>query len=216
MVMPAFDAEAFIAEAVASVLAQTYRPVELIVVDDGSSDRTAEIAGLLPVLVLRRDHRGPAAARNAGLAIAHGEYWTIFDADDVMPVERLAHQVACLDDDPSLGIVMGLTEAFVSAGEPRPPHYNPVWNAGAYRGHPGTILARREVLDLVGPFNEGLQLGEDVDWLTRANDAGVRTGQVNELCLRYRIHRRNTSSDTRANQMATLSALRSAVRRRRA
>ena len=85
VVMPAFDEERFIGEALRSVLAQTYRPVEVIVVDDGSSDRTAGIAAEHGVRVLRLPRRGPAAARNAGLRAARGDYWVIFDADDLMP-----------------------------------------------------------------------------------------------------------------------------------
>ena len=114
VVMPAFDEEAFIAEAVASVLAQTYQCFELIVVDDGSDDRTAEIAASFRgVQVLRRESRvGATAAQNAGLAVARGEYWTIFDGDDVMPPQRLERQVAFLEEHPAVGIVLGLTEAF--------------------------------------------------------------------------------------------------------
>jgi glycosyltransferase involved in cell wall biosynthesis len=216
VVMPAFDEEAFIAEALRSVLEQTYQPVETIVVDDGSSDRTADIATEYGVRVVRRPHLGQAAARNAGLAVARGEYWAVFDADDVMPSDRLTHQVAYLEAHPEVGLVLGLAEAFVSPGEPRPPHFKPIWDDGPYRGHWGTMLARGSVKDLVGQFNEALALGEDVEWMGRATDAGVRAGHVDHLCLRYRIHRGNTSSDTRANQLATLSVLRASVRRRRA
>ncbi|HEY6471906.1 MAG TPA: glycosyltransferase family A protein [Acidimicrobiales bacterium] len=215
VVMPAFDEESFIAEALRSVLAQTYRPVEIIVVDDGSSDRTAEIATEHAVRVCRRPHGGPAAARNAGLAVARGAYWAIFDADDVMPPQRLSHQVAYLDEHPEAGMVLGLAEAFVTPGEPRPAHFNPVWGDGPYRGHWGTMLARRSVLDVVGPFNDALALGEDVEWMARANDAGVHPGQLDQVCLRYRIHRGQTSSDPRANRLATLKVLRASVHRRR-
>jgi glycosyltransferase involved in cell wall biosynthesis len=215
VVMPAFQEEAFIGEALGSVLAQTYRPVEVIVVDDGSSDRTADIAAGLGVRVVHQPHRGQSAARNAGLAVARGGLWAIFDADDVMPPDRLSHQVAYLEEHPEAGMVLGLTEAFVSPGEPRPPHFNPVWDDGPYRGHWGTMLARRAVLDVVGPFDEALALGEDVEWMGRATDAGVCAGHVEQVCLRYRIHRGNTSSDTRANQLATLKVLRASVRRRR-
>jgi glycosyltransferase involved in cell wall biosynthesis len=214
--MPAFDEEAFIAEALRSVLAQTYRPVEVIVVDDGSGDRTAEIAQAHDVCLLRRPHLGASAARNAGLAVATGEYWTIFDADDVMPPERLARQVAHLEEHPELGMVLGLTEAFVTPGEPRPSHYNPVWDEGPYRGHPGTMLARRAVLQVVGLFEESLALAYDVDWLARAKDAGVKAGQVDHVSLRYRIHRGNSSADAPAVNLAVLGLLRSSVQRRRA
>jgi glycosyltransferase involved in cell wall biosynthesis len=214
VVMPAFEEEAFIAEALQSVLAQSYRPVELIVVDDGSGDRTAEIAAAHQARVLRRHHRGPAAARNAGLEVARGEYWTIFDADDVMAPARLSRQVAHLEQHPEHGIVLGLTEAFVSPGEPRPPHYNPAWDDGPFPTCTGSMLARREILDRVGPFDETLRLGEDIEWLVRAKDAGVRVGRADDVALRYRVHGANTTSDTRANQQAMLTALRRATQRR--
>jgi glycosyltransferase involved in cell wall biosynthesis len=214
--MPAFDEEAFIAEALRSVLAQTYRPVEVIVVDDGSGDRTAEIAQAHEVCLLRRPHLGASAARNAGLAVATGEYWTIFDADDVMPPERLARQVAHLEEHPELGMVLGLTEAFVTPGEPRPLHYNPVWDEGPFPACAGTMLARRAVLQVVGPFEESLALAYDVDWLARAKDAGVKAGQVDHVSLRYRIHRGNSSADAPAVNLAVLGLLRSSVQRRRA
>ncbi|MGH9172562.1 MAG: glycosyltransferase family A protein [Acidimicrobiales bacterium] len=216
VVMAAFEAEDFVAEAIASVLAQTYKPVEVIVVDDGSSDRTAEIAEAQDVEVLRQQHQGASAARNAGLAAAKGEYWTIFDADDVMPPNRLETQVSHLEEHPELGMVLGLTEAFVTPGEPRPDHYNPVWEDGPFPACAGTMLARRSVLDLVGGYDEALDLAYDVDWLARAKDAGVRAGRVDSLCLRYRIHGRNTSSDAAAVHAAMLGLLRSSVHRRQA
>ena len=215
VVMAAFEEEAFIGEALESVLAQSYRPVEVIVVDDGSGDRTAEIAAAAGVRVLRQAHLGPAAARNAGLAVAEGEYWTIFDADDVMPPERLECQVAHLQRHPELGIVLGLTEAFVTPGEPRPVHFNSAWDNGPFPACAGTTLARRQVLDTVGPFDEGVSLAYDVEWLARAKDAGIRAGQIDDLCLRYRIHRGNTSADAPAVHLAMLKLLRESVRRRR-
>ena len=215
VVMPAFDEERFIGEALRSVLAQTYRPVEVIVVDDGSSDRTAAIAAEHGVRVLGLPGRGPAAARNAGLRAAHGDYWVIFDADDVMPPEGLAGQVAELEHHPELDIVFGMTEAFVNPGEPRPPHFMPEWEAGPYSWHAGTLIARRAVLDTVGLFDETLRLGEDIDWLARAKEAGVRIGHAEHLALRYRVHRASMSSDTRATQDAMLKVLRKSVQRRR-
>jgi cellulose synthase/poly-beta-1,6-N-acetylglucosamine synthase-like glycosyltransferase len=98
VVMAAFNEEAFIGEAIESVVDQTYPRIELIVVDDGSTDETASIAaGFDGVHLVRHAHKGGvAAACNTGLAFARGEYWTLFDADDVMPPERLSCGVAHL------------------------------------------------------------------------------------------------------------------------
>jgi hypothetical protein len=116
----------------------------------------------------------------------------------------------------------GRAEAFVSPGEPRPPHWNPAWDAGPYHGHPGTALARRSVLDAVGRFDESLALGSDMQWLMRAQLGGVRIGKIDDLCLRYRIHAGNATRDVGGNRANMLTALRTArrfdprpVRRRR-
>jgi glycosyltransferase involved in cell wall biosynthesis len=214
--MAAFNEEAFIGEALRSVSAQTYRPVEVIVVDDGSSDRTAEVAASHDVRLLRLPHSGPSAARNAGLAVARGEYWTIFDADDVMPPERLSHQVAHMEEHPELGMVLGLTEAFVTPGESRPPHFNPIWDEGPFPACAGTMLARRSVLDVVGLYDETVSLAYDVEWLARAKDAGVGAGQVDHVSLRYRIHPGNTSADRPAVHAAMFGLLRASLHRRTA
>jgi glycosyltransferase involved in cell wall biosynthesis len=215
VVIAAYQEQAFIAQALRSVQAQTYRPLELIVVDDGSTDRTAEIATAHAAHILKRPHLGPSAARNTGLEAATGQYWTVFDADDVMPPDRITHQINHLQQHPQHDIVLGLTKAFINPGEPRPPHYNPTWDNGPFAGHPGTMLARREVLRAVGAFDERLQLGEDLEWQARAKDAGVRAGHIDQLCLYYRIHQANTSSDTEANRRATLNVLRESLHRRR-
>jgi glycosyltransferase involved in cell wall biosynthesis len=216
VVMPAYDEEAFIAEALASVLAQTHRRLEIVVVDDGSRDRTAEIAAAHGARVLRQPHQGAAAARNAGLQASHGAYWAIFDADDVMAPERLAHQVDHLQRHPEHGLVLGLTEAFVTPGEPRPAHYNPVWDDGPFPACTGTMLARRGAFERVGRFDVTRPLAYDLDWLARAKDAGVSAGRVDHVVLRYRIHSGNVTSDRHAVNAAMLGVVRESLRRRRA
>jgi glycosyltransferase involved in cell wall biosynthesis len=215
VVVPAYQAEAFLGEALASALGQDCPQVEVLVVDDGSTDRTAEIAAAHGVRVIRQRNGGPAAARNAGLALARGEFLTILDADDLWLPDRLTRQVAYLREHPDDGLVMGLTEAFVSPGEPRPAHYPRIAEAGPFPGHPSTMLVRREVFELVGPFDESLRLSEDLDWIARAGDAGVRFGRLDCTLLRYRIHAGNTSRNPDANELATLRVLRESVQRKR-
>jgi GT2 family glycosyltransferase len=122
--------------------------------------------------------------------------------------------VAYLEEHPDFGLVLGLTEAFVSPGEPRPAHYNPVWDDGPFPACAGTMLARRAVFEAVGPFDESLALAYDVDWLARAKDAGVEAGRIDQLSLRYRIHRGNSTADAHAVHRAMLGLLRTSVVRR--
>jgi glycosyltransferase involved in cell wall biosynthesis len=215
LVMPAYNAERFIGEALESALSQTYEPVEVIVVDDGSNDRTAEIATTHGVRLIRQEHRGEAAARNAGLANMRGEYWTVFDADDVMPPERLERQVSHLEQHPELGMVLGLTQAFVTPGEPRPSHWNPEWDNGPFPACTGTMLARHEVAALVGPYDEQRRMSPDFEWMTRAMELGVAAGESDAVMLHYRIHPGNATADRAAVASAMLGVLRESLTRRR-
>lgn len=215
IVVPAYQAEAYLEEALESALGQDYEHREVILVDDGSTDRTAEIAQARGVRVLRQPNGGPAAARNAGITQAHGDFLAILDSDDIWPSQRLSRQVAHLLEHPEDGLVMGLTEVFVTPGEPPPAHYPRIALTGPYPGHPSTMLVRREIFELVGPFDESLRLSEDLDWLARAGDAGVRIGRLDCTLLHYRIHAANTSRETKAVESATLRMLRAAVKRKR-
>src|SRR5207247_2930523 len=127
--------------------------------------------------------------------------------------DRLERQVAYLEEHPEHGIVLGLTEAFVSPGEPRPPHYNPAWDDGPFPACAGTMVARRAVFDAVGSFDETLLLAYDVEWLARAKDRGVTAGQVEHVCLRYRIHGGNATANAPAVHGAMLRVLRASVQR---
>jgi len=94
VVIPVYNAEPFLREALDSVLAQDYEPFEVIVVDDGSTDGSGTIARSYPeVRYLRQENQGPAVARNAGIAAAQGEFLAFFDADDVMLPNKLSVQV---------------------------------------------------------------------------------------------------------------------------
>jgi glycosyltransferase involved in cell wall biosynthesis len=212
VIVPAYNAEPFIGEALDSAFAQHYDPLEVIVVDDGSSDRTAEVASCYDVQLIRQPNRGPAAARNAGLALARGEYFAILDADDIWPDDRLSVLIDALSA--GAGIAIGLTEFFVTPGEPTPAHY-PFGLPNPLGGHMVAVLARRSVVEMIGPYNEEFRLSEDIDWFMRAREAGVAIVSVDRVVTRYRIHARNTSRDKEAVRAMWLRVLRSSLARRR-
>ena len=97
VIMPVYNGAEFLAEAVASIVAQAYQPLEIIVVDDGSTDETATIVQSLggEIRYLYQFNQGPAAARNAGLALAQGDLIAFLDVDDLWPADKLAQQMAC-------------------------------------------------------------------------------------------------------------------------
>jgi len=209
VIVPAYDEQEFIGEA----LAQSYERVEVIVVDDGSRDGTAQVARSFGVRVLTRANGGPAAARNLGLSQARGEFVAILDADDRWPQDRLSRQVAHLREHPQLGLVLGLTEIFVTPGRERPAHWPEDLAAAPFPAHASSMLARASVFEEIGGFDEALRQCEDIDWLARAKDRGVLSGSIEHVVLHYRIHEGNTSRDGATNTAVLLRVLRDSVRR---
>jgi glycosyltransferase involved in cell wall biosynthesis len=102
-VVPCFNSEVYLAECLDSIFAQTYRPIEVIVADDGSADGTLEVVRRYPeVIVVTQPDRGPAATRNLGLRRATGELVAFLDADDLWHRDKLTLQYQCFVDDPDL------------------------------------------------------------------------------------------------------------------
>ena len=185
------DAEAYLAEAIESILAQTLATAEVIVVDDGSRDGTAAIAEGFgaPVECLQRPARGLPAALNAGLDRASGELVGFLDGDDVWTPRKLELQVAALGSDPAVDLVFGAVEQFhspeLSEAERRRIGNPPGLRRGRLRG---AMLARMSAFERVGGFDERWSVGETVDWQARAAELGLRAEVMPEVVLRRRLH----------------------------
>lgn len=191
VVVPAHDAQRFLAEALASIWRNACVPLEVIVVDDGSNDDTVRVAQAFPVVCLRQEHRGVASARNRGWSMASGELLAWLDADDRWPDGRLERQLHELVD-PNVDVVYGRVRQFscrgsqVGAGTPLAAEREAAPAATARL--PGTMLIRRAIFASVGGFDESLRVGEFMDWLVRAKARGVREKSIDAVCLERRLH----------------------------
>ncbi len=218
VIIPCYNAGRFLPEAVASVVAQRYEPLEILVVDDGSTDATPQIAaGLAPaVRTLRQENRGPSAARNLGLRHARGEIIGLLDADDLWPEGKLDLQVGRLLEDPELDVVNGRARYILLPGGRIPdlrfegPDYT---LAGIYLG---ASVYRRRAFDRVGPFDEELRYSEDHDWFLRAREASLKMVVLSEVTLLYRMHDANMTRQMQdCNAIQALMLHKSLQRRRR-
>lgn len=198
VIIPVYNGEAFLAEAVASIRHQDYEPLEIIIVDDGSTDGTAElVAGLgEDIRYVYQCNGGPAAARNKGLAMARGDIIAFLDADDLWPSDKLQIQITRLVKDPKVEIVLGRIKyiSLPGARKTRMQFEGPD-NTVAYV-QLGSGVYRRSVFDIVGVFDETLRYSEDHDWFLRAREQGVSLTIIKEVTLYYRLHGHNM---TRAN-----------------
>ena len=182
VVIPAFNAEKYLGEALESVFAQGYEPLEVLVVDDASTDGTVAVAdGFAGVRVIRREHGGAGAARNAGVAFATGEFIAFLDADDVWTDGRLALMTPGLKE--GIDAVSGWVIEFGDSREDTP---------ATQAVLPSTSIVRREWFARVGPFNDSLRVGEFIDWWARAREAGLEEAVVSSVVARRRIHQTNT------------------------
>jgi glycosyltransferase involved in cell wall biosynthesis len=229
-IVPAFNAERFLGEAIESVLAQDYRPHEVVVVDDGSTDGTAEVAAAFPeVQLIRQANLGPAAARNAAIEAASGELIALLDADDLMEPDRLETQVTYLLEHPEAAAVLGRQELLIESGvdPPRwatelPAMIESVGGKGMSEripvlpDHPTpSMLARRSAFEQVGPYDTSFRLGEDVDWVIRAWECGLELAAVDDVVIRRRVHGANLTYDEAGCMRALLRMLKTRIERGR-
>lgn len=178
VIMPAFNAAATVAEAIDSVLRQTHSHLELVVVDDGSTDRTiARVREIKDprLRLIAAPHAGPAAARNRGLSACRGEFVAFIDADDVWLSHKLEAQLRTLAEQPQAGAVYGLLDHIDSDGGNRAATSRQVAEGWILEtllvwyliGNGSNLLVRRPLLEAVGGFDETLDAAEDWELSTR-------------------------------------------------
>ena len=217
VVIPVFNGERLLREAVESVLAQKYLPLEIIIVDDGSTDGTATVARGFSETVryLYQKNEGPAAARNRGIEQARGNLVAFADADDLWPPNKLELQVPYLTQDPAIEIVMGRIQQILlsetSNGKTQPTDLA----EPAFSVNLGSAIMRKSVFERVGLFDETMRYSEDVDWFMRAREDGVAIKTIDAVTLLYRQHENNMTRGKSAAELNVLKALKRSLDRRR-
>ncbi len=189
VIVPVYNARNFVIEALRSIQQQNYEPLELIVINDGSTDDSLKIVRSLEMkmTLINQENAGPAAARNKGLGLAKGDFITFLDADDIWPENKLRRQLAYLLDHPQMVVVWGRSKYFGEFSE-RDKKIPLDENQTRIAYQLGSALFRREAFDKVGVFDETFITGEDNDWLLRATEMGLNQGAMNDVCLHHRMH----------------------------
>lgn len=206
IIIPAYNGERFIAEAINGVLTQTYENYEVIVVDDGSTDKTSDVVNQYSdrVKYLSQTNQGVAASRNFGFRASVGEYIAFLDQDDVFFPHKLNSQVTLLEQNSSLGMVNSGWEIvnqqgeFQSAVQPwqKIPELNLanliIWKPVFL----GAMLFRRSWLEQSSGFNPVLEQTPDVDLVLRLAALGCTAAWVKQTTVKYRQHEENASNNT--------------------
>ena len=219
VIIAAYNSEAYIAEAIESVLGQTVPASEVIVIDDGSTDGTSGILARFGdrIIALNQTNSGQAVAVNKGLAMARGELIGFCDADDLWTARKLELQLALLERDSDVEAVFGKVQQFVSPDVPEDQRER---LKPAVEIMPGELkqcmLIRRDALDRAGRFDESLPATFFIAWLGRAKQGGLNSAHVDDIVVRRRLHLGNGGrTNTEAQNRETLLALRKAIKAQR-
>jgi glycosyltransferase involved in cell wall biosynthesis len=191
VVVPVYNAEPFVAAALDSVLAQDYEPIEVIAVDDGSTDSSAAVVKLYPqVRYIHQENAGPSAARNVGVEAAQGEFVAFVDADDIATPNKLSVQVGYLLEHPGTVCVLGRQHWM---NPPEGLARDTVW--GDLDGIPiMSMVVRRDVLLEVGGYApevlgpDGRYRATDLEMLVRLRQYGYEHVVLPEIVLQRRHH----------------------------
>lgn len=213
VVVPVFNNENQVGEALESILRQSYRPLEIIVIDDGSTDSSAAIIGGFGrhISYHYQPNSGSAAARNRGVVLSTGEYLAFLDADDLWAADKLTRQVAAFEQEPRLDAVFGHVVEFYQELSPENILSGPLPGH-----HPGTLLIRRSAFLRVGFFATACQLAEVVDWYARALEVGINSRLLPDILMYRRIHAHNKGLRNRqASRTAYLQVLKAHLDRQK-
>lgn len=216
VIVPVHNGERYLAPALQSIFDQDYQPFEVIVVDDGSVDKSAEIARSYETRYIYQSNQGVAMARNAGVAAARGDLLAFLDQDDLWKPNKLRVQIAYLLSHPQVGYVLAGQRLFLEPGISAPVWLKDDLLSKDHPGWlPGTLVVRREVFNQIGDFDPSYSIADDADWFIRAKDAGIPMAILPETLHHKRIHDSNLSSMARLGLLEVVRALKTSVDRQR-
>lgn len=213
VIVPVYNGERYLDTTLKSIFDQDYEPIEIIVVDDGSTDKTAEIVKSYSIVrYIYQSNQGPSVARNTGIAAAQGEFVAFLDADDLWVPQKLSLQVGYLIQNSEKGLVYAHRRMIIEEGV-EPPHWYSADDTPALFA--GAVVVRKNVFEKVGVFNPAYRFGENAEWLSRVKDAGILLDVLPETLLICRIHTHNQTYHSKEMRSSVLKALKSSIDRQR-
>lgn len=217
VIIPMFNAERFISDALDSVLSQTITPGEVIIVDDGSEDDgVAVVAKFEPaVKIVSQENAGAASARQAGANLAAGRLLAFLDADDMWVENALQVRLEVMNANPAIDAVFGGVEQFICETAPQNiKDRGKIFTEVEGARHPGCMLIKAEVYRAIGGFNPEFRTGEALDFVSRLDAGNYVSHMMPDLIMRRRIHGSNTVLSAEELHKAYLRALRERIRRK--
>jgi glycosyltransferase involved in cell wall biosynthesis len=218
VVITVFNGEKYLREAIESVLTQSYRSFEVLLIDDGSTDNSAAIAKSFSsqLRYFYQENRGQGFAMNRAIELSIGSFLAFLDADDFWKEDKLLRQMTAFDDNPDVDMVFGQVEQFYSSelDENRrkririPARVMP----GFFKG---CMLVKRDSFFRVGAFDTRWKLGDFIDWYVRAMEEGLTSIMLDEVVLMRRIHANNTGISERRWRPDFARILKASLDRRR-
>jgi glycosyltransferase involved in cell wall biosynthesis len=207
-ILAVYNGRQYLAEAINSIRAQS-RPVdEIIVVDDGSTDDTAEVAERfgMPVRCVRQRNAGQSAARNHGVRLSRGDMLAFLDCDDLIHPRKVERQLHRFTQVPELMLIDAYAQNFWSPDIPDDQRQLIGWEALTHSDTPwaefiATWLFRRETWQRVGEFDENRQFAEDSDWRDRARFSGMPLETMRAVLARRRLHQNNLTRNNYQNHI---------------
>jgi glycosyltransferase involved in cell wall biosynthesis len=216
VIIPVFNGERFIESVLRHVVSQNYPAMEIIVVDDGSSDATGDIVNRMDMDIryFRQENQGPASARNRGLKDASGEYVLFLDVDDYWPENNLHLLVKHIQADDQLDVVRGYAQLVFE--DPETGDLTPGGNPKeSFTDYIGAAIFRKTVFSKVGLFSPPLLFGEDWDWFVRAREHDIPMRRIEDTTLYVRRHGGNMTRGKNLVELNVLHVIKNALDRRR-
>ncbi len=218
VIIPVYNREKYLVEAIESVLRQTWKNVELVVIDDGSTDNTADTALAFEgkINYYYQKNRGLGAARNAGIGHASGDLIAFLDSDDLWLPEKLEKQMDALKQNPKVTMAFTMIEQFISpelSQERRSQLQGDGKIVGGYLA--SSLLIWKEALKPACLFPTHIQIGEFIAWYAKAQDEGFTSLLVNEILVKRRIHNDNMGIQLKDQRREYLHVVKEIVERRK-
>lgn len=218
IIIPVYNGESYLVETIKSVLNQTYKTFEIIIVDDGSTDGSAAIIKnfSVPIRYFFQSNSGTAAARNFGIDKAKGSFFTFLDQDDLWLEDKLSLQISAFKNDSKLDIVFGQIKQFYSPEVDELFRQSNRCSSSLMPGYlPSAMLIKREAFFNVGLFESNWQIGEWANWFIRASEQKLKMMMLPELVAMRRIHAANKGVLQRKSITEYVHILKASLDRRR-